>query len=372
MSDGKVAAVPEHLDAYLRTANGIAEELATRTRPLLEGLAALKADAVNDGVTFDAPDLDTAINGLVASLKVHAQELAHVAAAVRKADTTPFVVDAVAVDGLVIDKSRNDALDPELVKQLEAASPQVRRTILDQLDPVTAAKLLRDHPGLVLTTPPGNRPVDEGGGWDRTWHTTEPTKDDRYNEAKMQAFAKLAPMGGLPDAARHFDHYLSGHGEPLTLDVDHIAAIHSQFKTFSETQATEGAEAAAEKAAAEGRFDQPVAFEVPWSEYQFTPEDSRNLFLAISGAHVATTGTVVVRPGNPPRTEVTYHTHIIDRYNFDTGKVANPGTDGSNRNDRTEEFTNVPDDDMLSLHKSGLAHEFDMSGTSSRRTMTLP
>ena len=95
-----------------------------------------------------------------------------------------------------------------------------------------------------------------------------------------------------------------------------------------------------------------------------TPDSSQDWFYAVGSFHYNTQAKIEVKPpatpGDQPEVTVTYRTQVRDRYNWDTGKSTEVPGVGT-----------VTDDDMQRLHRTGLAQEFDMGGTSDTRTRKL-
>jgi hypothetical protein len=362
--------VPEHLDAYITVAATIADELTTKSASLGEGLEALRGDARRYSIPHNLPDIDSTLKDIAASVRVNAELLAAVRDVVKKADGTPLIVDSVTVDNQSIDKAKaTRPIPPQLLSDLEDASPEKRWELWNQLDPALQRKLFEERPDLFpipSPPPPPEKGKDgDGAGWDETFATRPPTLKERRTKAEMRAQATAADALGLTDASRHLNHYLDAGGSPMTLDVDKMLREVPAFERTVDAELQAAIQQEADRAIAAGRYEQAIPFSTPWHEYTFDARHSRNWHLAVASCHFSVTGYLVVRQSDPPTVEVVYKTHVVDRYNFDYGKVANPTRDGT---DHDTDDGSVPDDDLANLHVTGLAREYEMSGSSALRT----
>ncbi|MFE3147110.1 hypothetical protein ACFXJ6_10645 [Streptomyces sp. NPDC059218] len=90
--------------------------------------------------------------------------------------------------------------------------------------------------------------------------------------------------------------------------------------------------------------------------------NSDEWFHAVGSHQQNVSGMVTVTPGadGKPKVLLDYRANVWDRYNWDAGKSADFPVIGE-----------VPDSEMGRLHKTGLAQEFDMRGSSSTYTYDL-
>ncbi|MFF2143740.1 hypothetical protein [Kitasatospora sp. NPDC058190] len=207
-------------------------------------------------------------------------------------------------------------------------------------------------------------PYDRGAG---AYDSESPTDRDRKLAATLGAgIAGMPFAAGGTHASANMAHYLSGTGEPLDLNVEDMLKDIPDFQesvntTLNGNMAGWEAEALAEYR----RTGKPVALvqQTGWQPMSATPQSSMDWFYAVGSFHYNTAAKIEVKPtspGAPPEVTVTYQTQVRDRYNWDSGKATDvPGVG------------RVTDDDIQRLHRTGLAQEFDMGGTSKTRTRKL-
>jgi hypothetical protein len=113
----------------------------------------------------------------------------------------------------------------------------------------------------------------------------------------------------------------------------------------------------------EGEFDgSPMTFQVTtdWAGYYATKDESWDWYYGVGGYSYAYGAEVTVTQGadGQPQVEVNYQMHVFDRYNWDPGKVV------------TILGQTVADASLGELHQAGLAHEYEIRGTSEVQQMT--
>ncbi|MET8542138.1 hypothetical protein ABZW03_15990 [Kitasatospora sp. NPDC004799] len=207
-------------------------------------------------------------------------------------------------------------------------------------------------------------PYDRGAG---VYNSESPTDRDRKLAATLGAgIAGMPFAAGDTNASANMAHFLSGTGEPLGLDVEDMLKDIPDFQESVNTTLNGNVPGWEAEALAEyRRTGKPVALvqQTGWQPMSATPESSKDWFYAVGSFHYNTQAKIEVKPtspGAPPEVTVTYQTHVRDRYNWDHKK----GTD-------VPGVGYVTDDDIQRLHRTGLAQEFDMGGTSKPRTRKL-
>ncbi len=208
------------------------------------------------------------------------------------------------------------------------------------------------NPGL-----PDKPPTDPGAGvhGSQPWYARG---DDLLFKEVASLAATAADALGYTNAASHLRHYLGNSGDDLAVDPGRIARDVPQFQQSVQQQLDQQVNAAIEQAVAEGCYGQPIAIDSGWQGFYITKEMNADWFYAMGGIQHAVTGTVVVQPGNPPTAEVTYQTHVFDRYNWDGGKSTTIGP------------VTITDEQMGELHTAGLAQEYDIVGSSDEASYT--
>ncbi|MFD5079687.1 hypothetical protein [Streptomyces sp. NPDC058371] len=228
------------------------------------------------------------------------------------------------------------------------------------LDPVTRAILLQEKgdelrkAGVMSPLYKWHSPDPGSGAFD----TEDPTAKDLWFLSRAQAIAAGGDFTGENAASRNMEHYLGKTGEPLDLDVDRILQDDSTFRDdvgvhIAQNQDTwrqQGLEAF-EKAGGNKTVVVPVESHAVGRTF-----GSDEWFHAVGSHQQNVSGMVTVSPGEngKPKISLDYQANVWDRYNWDAGKSTNfPGG------------VEIPDSEMGRLHKTGLAQEFDMRGSSS-------
>ncbi|MGW2746813.1 hypothetical protein [Streptomyces sp. NPDC001450] len=237
----------------------------------------------------------------------------------------------------------------ELKRLWESLSPEARaRLWLAKKDDLMAA-------GVLSPTMP-QVAADAGAGV----HGSEsPGFEEWATKRKMELLAEGADWKGMTDASRNMAHYLDNSGTPMGLPVDKMMADVPAFKTYVDDTVRLNQDAWRKQALEEFRKNggKPVAFPVEVKRdknFYFTKELDENWFYAVGGANSNVTGVVTAVPdahGNP-KIGVDYQANVWDRYNWDEGKGVTIGQ------------MQIPDGQMAKLHRTGLAQEFDMAGSS--------
>ncbi len=283
------------------------------------------------------------------------------------------VVDSDVMDGTMNGFNRSPVKSPypSLEEAGKAADmPKGRAAVAEwwrDLDPVTRGILLRergnDLQAAGIMAPLYEwRPADAGSG---AFDTEDPTAHDLWVLTQAQSIAAGGDVTGEVAASRNMQHYLSGTGEPLDLDVDRILHDDSGFRTDVGTlHITENQEAWRQKALDEfekAGGDRTVVVPVESQAIGRTFGEDE-WFHAVGSHQQNVSGMVTVSPGDggKPQVSLDYQVNVWDRYNWDSGKSTTfPGG------------VTIPDDDMGRLHKVGFAQEFDMRGSSSTYTQDL-
>ncbi len=247
-------------------------------------------------------------------------------------------------------------------KANEKQQKELRR-LWQSLSPESRAQMWTQHKSDLiaagLLTPQVKRvAADAGAG---PYNVKSPGVSDRWKELQAMAMSNAGDFAGMPDAARHMDHYLRGLGTPLDLDVDRMLTDDANLRRKARDMRTEEQDEwrrqALEAFAKSG--GKPVAIPVETSGEGYEHVDGtgpeRNWYLAIGRGMTNTTGVVTAVPGpdGKPQVSIDYQVNVWDRYNWDPGKTTPIGP------------TSVTDADMARLHTTGLAREFDMRGSSS-------
>ncbi|MCX5110729.1 hypothetical protein OOK13_19705 [Streptomyces sp. NBC_00378] len=203
--------------------------------------------------------------------------------------------------------------------------------------------------------------ADEGSG---AFNTEDPTAKDLWYLSRAQAIAAGGDFTGENAASRNMEHYLGKTGEPLDLDVDRILQDDSGFRDDVNVHIAQNQDAWKQQgpdAFKKAGGDQTVVVPVE-SKAVGRTFNSDEWFHAVGSHQQNVSGMVTVSPGadGKPKVSLDYQANVWDRYNWDAGKSANFPVIGE-----------VPDSEMGRLHKTGLAQEFDMRGSSSTYTYDL-
>ncbi|MEW2485890.1 hypothetical protein [Streptomyces sp. NPDC048411] len=280
--------------------------------------------------------------------------------------------DSNLLDGTVGGFNREPKANP--YPSLEEAAkaqhiPKGKREVAEwwhDLDPVTRAILLQEN-GDELQKAGIMSPLykwhaaDDGSG---AFNTEDPTAEDLWFLARAQAIAAGGDVTGENAASRNMEHYLGKTGEPLDLDVDRILQDDSQFRDDVTVHIAQNQDVwrqqgldAFEKAGGDKTVVVPVESKAVGRTF-----GSDEWFHAVGSHQQNVSGMVTVSPGEDgkPRVSLDYQANVWDRYNWDAGKSTTfPGG------------VEIPDSEMGRLHKTGLAQEFDMRGSSSTYTYDL-
>ncbi|MEU8619833.1 hypothetical protein [Streptomyces sp. NPDC048623] len=237
----------------------------------------------------------------------------------------------------------------ELKRLWESLSPEARaRLWLAKKEDLIAA-------GVLGTTVP-QIAADAGAGR----HGSEsPGFEEWSTKRKMELILAGADMKGMTDASRHMTHYLGSSGTPMSLPVDKMMADVPEYKAYVDETVRLNQHTWRQQALEEFRKNggKPVAFPVEARQeenFYFGQNLDENWYYAVGGANHNVTGVVTAVPdaqGNP-KIAVDYQANVWDRYNWDEGKGVDIGP------------LNVPDGQMAKLHRTGLAQEFAMAGSS--------
>ncbi|MFF8483999.1 hypothetical protein ACGFZG_01620 [Streptomyces antibioticus] len=313
----------------------------------------------------------TAATGWAAQLAVTVQ-------AVNDADEgfkltlTTLMQDSNLTDGTIDGFNRESAPSPypsleEAAKaqHIPKGKTEVARWWRD-LDPVTRAVLLQEKgdelrkAGIMSPLYKWHTP-DPGSG---AFNTEDPTPEDLWFLARAQAIAAGGDFTGENAASRNMEHYLKKTGEPLDLDVDRILQDDSGFRDDIATHISDHQDAwrqqgldAFEKAGGDKTVVVPVESTAAGRTFQ-----NDEWYHAVGSHQQNVSGMVTVSPGadGKPKISLDYQANVWDRYNWDAGKSTKfPGG------------VVIPDSEMGRLHKTGLAQEFDMRGSSSTYTYDL-
>ncbi|OZM73542.1 hypothetical protein CFN78_08350 [Amycolatopsis antarctica] len=195
------------------------------------------------------------------------------------------------------------------------------------------------------------------------------TIDQKLQELLYDELAAAAhPFA--PDGAEHLAHYFDGTGTPMDVNPDDIIHDVPELGTAIEGQLDQQLREVAAQAATDNDYGRPIPFTSQWTQEPFniTPQHDRNWHLAIGNVHHSVTGVATVHPpitpGAAPQVEVTYQTHVYDRYNWDAsdpGKIVELGGIG---------VPGTGDTTLAQFHRAGTAQEYDTVGSSAPRTET--
>ncbi|MFJ4281845.1 hypothetical protein [Streptomyces massasporeus] len=234
------------------------------------------------------------------------------------------------------------------------------------LDPVTRGILLQEkgdelRKAGIISPLYAWHAADEGSG---AFNTEDPTAKDLWYLARAQAIAAGGDFTGENAASRNMEHYLGKSGEPLDLDIDRILKDDPGFRDDVSVHIAQNQDAwrrqgldAFEKAGGDKTVVVPVESKAVGRTFH-----SDEWFHAIGSHQQNVSGMITVTPGTDgkPKVSLDYQANVWDRYNWDAGKSTNfPGG------------VVIPDSEMGRLHKTGLAQEFDMRGSSSTYTYDL-
>ncbi|MFQ6147783.1 hypothetical protein ACLMNJ_32720 [Streptomyces seoulensis] len=280
--------------------------------------------------------------------------------------------DRDPLDGTIggFNREANSDPYPSLAERAKAQHvPKGKKEVAEWwrgLDPVTRGILLQEK-GDELRKAGVMSPLyqwhaaDAGSG---AFDTEKPTAKDLWYLARAQAVAAGGDFGGENAASRNMEHYLSASGDPLDLDIDRILKDDPGFRDDVSVHIAQNQNAwrqqgldAFEKAGGDKTVVVPVESKAVGRTFR-----SDEWFHAVGSHQQNVSGMVTVTPGadGKPRVSLDYQANVWDRYNWDAGKSTTfPGG------------VVIPDSEMGRLHKTGLAREFDMRGSSSPYTYDL-
>lgn len=154
-------------------------------------------------------------------------------------------------------------------------------------------------------------------------------------------------------------HYLGGSGETLAVEPERIVRDEPAFERGVREDARTLVLDAQLRASQDAQPGRRFAVRTDWAN---TTAEGENWFrgLGTFSRHLTGTGTVLPPsvPGGRPRVRIDYKVHVADRYNWDDGKKTNIFGDKP-----------TPDEELGSLHETGLAQEYDVRGSS--RTVSV-
>ncbi|RZQ62145.1 hypothetical protein [Amycolatopsis suaedae] len=235
----------------------------------------------------------------------------------------------------------------------------LRRAERGEVDPGTAPTIAEaaaagaaqaDAPPIPGAPPPP--PTDPGAGPHKS---RDENAADYLTAVLASEAADWADGAGWTHAAKNLEHYLGNSGKDLNMSPDEMARDVASFRGQVDQTTAAQMRQIAEQAAANGTYGKPIPFSSGWQDYTISPDENKDWFYATGSGSYAVTGVATVhppdQPGGQPRIEMDYKTHVFDRYNWDGGKSTEIGP-----------FT-VTDQQLAELHKSGLAQEYNLTGS---------
>ena len=244
----------------------------------------------------------------------------------------------------------------------------------DEVDkPNTIAKPLTIIPSGGLPARPNPPPApEEGDGSGTHGNKKRNLAEKLFDESQRQLWYRVADAAdavGMDDAARNMRHYLNNSGKNLSVSPEDILSDLPDFKKRADIAfQADIVEVANQKIASEYNGE-PMGFQLTseWRNYglgqpngsdQFSNEG--NWFYALGTFGYSYGADVVVIPGanDQPEVQIEYQMHIFDRYNWDAGK----GVDIAG--------LPTPDTALGHLHQVGIAHEYEIWGSSKPSTIT--
>lgn len=254
--------------------------------------------------------------------------------------------------------SRGSGLTPDRKTEL--------RQIWDSLSPQSRAELWKDHRDNLVAagalSPTAEKKSDVGSG---KHGVRSPGFGDFLAKDTATTFARWGELGGLTDAAAHMKHYLGNTGDPIDLPVDKMMAKNPDLRQLVRDMVDDNGPKWKKEALAV--FDKsdgsPIALPIktdPEVTY-FQKDADKNWFYAVGGASSNVTGVVTVEKDSngKPNVSLEYQVNVWDRYNWDKDKSVEIGG------------VKVSDGFLGKMHESGIAKEFDMSGSGSRKRIDL-
>jgi hypothetical protein len=187
--------------------------------------------------------------------------------------------------------------------------------------------------------------------------------EDQLDEARYALFlagADAADGLGLDNASRHMRHYLSNSGEAIQVDPDKMVGDLPGFRAKVEEMIQDKLQGEINDRIEAEYNGEPIDFllTTDWGDYYATKSESLDWFFGIGGFHYAVGAAVDVHVGQDgnPIVEVQHQTHVFDRYNWDEGKSVLFGL--------------IRDEYVGHLHEVGVAHEFEVYGSSEIRSFS--
>ena len=278
------------------------------------------------------------------------------------------------------------------VQRLQSALEAAARTtvqigrVMQQAEDDTArllrgegARLFRGNGAAASLPSPAHPTPDEGSG---PFDSISPVAADYAFQGVLAAgAAQWALIQDRPDAARHMQHYLSGSGEPVEVDVGKLLQDEPAFQLNSQGALQTFLNDVESRI--QGEYQgQPLSFQVSSAWMQAPYARDENWYYAMGGWSYAYSAEVSVTPpamtGAGPTVEVQYQMHLWDYYNWDKGKSVSiprptlPGTDipislpiPAEYQPHIREVGNVwvvQDAALARLHLTGLAREYEITG----------
>ncbi|MFD4255633.1 EndoU domain-containing protein, partial [Amycolatopsis thermoflava] len=250
----------------------------------------------------------------------------------------------------------------------------------------TAAVQAGDGPLLPGRPPKPRVGEDLMGGGSGAWGSERPTLWGRTQHLLGYGFLVGGYATGKPTAAALFKHFLGNTGEDFVVHTDRMMRDIPGFHADATRQVRHEALRAAQAAEARGetgRFE----FTSRWQRFHKyrVKEQNNDWFNAVGTFYYAVSGVVTVSPpsvpGGRPQVSVDYQVHVHDRYNWHYGMMtffgpkiipitrANPHTGMTTA---WQAPVTIKHSIWQMLHRSGLAQEFDIVGSTGRKTHTGP
>ncbi|WP_110515453.1 WXG100 family type VII secretion target [Herpetosiphon llansteffanensis] len=243
---------------------------------------------------------------------------------------------------------------------------------LPYTEPLDGSKTFK--PELITMPPPPPPPAQppDGDGSGKHGAMGEPTEQDRANHSKMSNAATFARFSRFfSETGYHMQHYLNNSGEPLNVSVDDMLDDMPTFRKEVELRYKNEIIPQINQKLRSDYHGEPLEFNVtiPWnSEFYPDRNEDKNWYYAVGGFSYAQTAYVRVTPApdGSPNVEVISQVHMFDRYNWDQGKsVTIPSSGIEWIDNRTIANDHITDEEMGRLHGTGIAQEYDLTGTSS-------
>ena len=217
------------------------------------------------------------------------------------------------------------------------------------------------EPGATASGPLQREADADGSG---EWAVRGADAEDYATWASFQAVSESAELLGLTNAARHMRHYLGNTGADLYIDVDlmlrDLPELQKKFTLFEHLAYLRAIQELDQLDASVAHIMELDGWEDKSSDVYAEKEVSPDWYFATGGfthwwqATIQYTPDAEQDPGNPGgQLELWVRMLYYDRYNWDKGKSVTLPVVGE-----------VTDESLGELHKSGLAQEYDMYGTS--------